>query len=166
MTADDLIRTLRLLPHPEGGYYRETYRCAEMIPAAALPGRYQGARAMSTAIYFMLTGENFSAFHRLHSDELWHFHAGRAIEAHMIHPGGRHECITVGCDIPGGELPQVVFPAGCWFAARMKDRKGFGLVGCTVAPGFDFADFELARRDELTGLFPAHAALINEFTRS
>lgn len=166
MTAEDLVRKLDLLPHPEGGYYRETYRSAETIPAGALPARYQGPRAVSTAIYFMLTGENFSAFHRLQSDELWHFHAGDAVETHIIHPDGRHDCIVTGPDIPGGDVPQVLFPAGCWFAARVKNRTGFGLVGCTVAPGFDFADFELARRDELIALFPSHAGLITTLTRS
>ncbi len=166
MTAEELVCKLKLVPHPEGGYYRETYRSAELIPAGALPARYQGARPASTAIYFMLTGENFSAFHRLQSDELWHFHAGDAIEAHILHPDGRHEHIVIGPDIAHHDVPQVLFPAGCWFGARMKNRQGFGLVGCTVAPGFDFADFELACRDELTSLFPAHAGLITSLTRS
>ena len=167
MNATDYIRALHLQPHPEGGYYRETYRSSEIIPAAALADRYQNSpRSISTAIYFMLTSESFSAFHRLQSDELWHFHAGDPISVHIIHRDGRHENVLVGVDVDCGQQLHVVFPAGSWFAARVESPGGFGLVGCTVAPGFDFADFELARRAELINLFPMHAELITSFTRS
>ncbi len=165
MNAEAMISALLLAPHPEGGYFRETYRAAEHIPAQALASGYGGVRSVSTAIYFMLTADTFSAFHRLRSDEIWHFYDGEPIRAELIHPDGRHERIMVGRDVAAGEVPQVVFPAGCWFGARMAHARGFGLIGCTVAPGFDFRDFELARRDELIDLFPMHAELITSLTR-
>lgn len=165
MKLSTLIDLLNLQPHPEGGYFCETYRAAEVIPATGLPERYQAARAMSTAIYFLLTGDTFSAFHRLQSDEIWHFYGGTAIQAHLLHPDGRYEAFLIGSDLTAGHYPQAVFPAGCWFAARVTATDGYGLVGCTVAPGFDFADFELADRDRLTSTFPQHAALIASLTR-
>lgn len=168
LTADAacLIKTLRLEPHPEGGYFREVYRSAETLPAAGLPFRYQGERAVSTAIYFMLASGTFSAFHRLRSDEIWHFYAGSAIDLHLLHTDGRHEGVVNGPDIPAGQQPMVVLPAGTWFAAAVQKPGSYGLVGCTVAPGFDFADFELAQRAELVNLFPMHTELITAFTRS
>jgi predicted cupin superfamily sugar epimerase len=107
MTPDHWITQLNLLPHPEGGWYRETYRAAESIPAAALPARFRGPRAFGTSIYFLLPATSFSAFHRIHSDELWHFHAGDPLELHLLHPDGRHEVLPVG---PGAF--QAVGPRG------------------------------------------------------
>lgn len=166
MNAADYIRLLELQPHPEGGYYRETYRSHEKISASALPDRYPSARAASTAIYFLLEGKNFSAFHRLQSDELWHFHAGDPLRVHVLHQDGKQTSLQVGPAIDLGQQLQIVLPAGCWFAAQVENPSGFGLISCTVAPGFDFADFELARRDHLINRFPQHAELIAAFTRT
>ena len=165
MNPSDIISRLGLLPHPEGGFFRETYRSDEAVDGCALDARYGGGRSVSTAIYFMLTGDTFSAFHRLRSDEIWHFYAGAPAELHLLFANGRHERVVVGADLSAGQHPQVVIPHGCWFAARVLDPHSYILLGCTVAPGFDFADFELARRDELIHLFPGHDELITQFTR-
>lgn len=165
MKYQTLIETLALQPHPEGGYFRELYRAADTIPAQSLSPDYGGARSISTAIYFLLPGNTFSAFHRLRSDEIWHFYLGDTINLHLIHPDGRHECMRVGQDLLRGEQLQAVIPAGSWFAARVENTDGWALIGCTVAPGFDFADFELARRADLLARFPQHDKLIASFTR-
>ena len=158
------IRMLQLEPHPEGGYYRQSYR-AELV-LEGLPERFAGARAASTAIYFLLEGENFSAFHRLQSDELWHFYLGSALTVHVIGADGGHTAIRLGSDVEAGEVLQAVVNAGCWFASEISDGKAFALVGCTVAPGFDFEDFELAERDKLVGLYPQHRDVITKLTRA
>jgi hypothetical protein len=160
------IDALGLIPHPEGGYYRETYRAALSIAREALPSQFTGPRLVSTAIYFLLDGDNFSAFHRLRSDEMWHFHVGSPLGVHVIDRDGRHSEIAVGDDPESGEALQAVVKAGCWFASRVRDRTSFSLVGCTVAPGFDFADFELGTRSELVRLYPQHRQLIEELTRT
>jgi predicted cupin superfamily sugar epimerase len=165
-TAQYWINKLNLIAHPEGGYYRETYRSQLSIAKAALPPEFTGARLVSTAIYFLLEGENFSAFHRLRSDELWHFHTGGTIVVHVIEPGGAHSEIHLGRDPVAGEVFQAVVNAGCWFASKVRDPKSFALAGCTVSPGFDFADFELGKRSEVVKLYPQHRELIEQFTRS
>lgn len=162
-TVQKLIEKLKLEPHPEGGYFKETYRSKESI---ALKTPFNGSRSYSTCIYFLLTADTFSAFHRIQQDETWHFYQGDPIDLHMIHPDGRHELIKLGQDIFHGEAPQFVVPAGSWFAAKSVGTQGFSLVGCTVSPGFDFADFELASREELTRHFDTHAELILNFTRA
>ncbi len=149
------IRELQLRPHPEGGYYRVTY--TSQLPIATPNGN----RAASTAIYFLLEGRDFSAFHRIASDELWHFYAGSALVVYVIDAAGCYSELRVD----GVGSFQAVVRAGCWFASRLEDPSGFALVGCTVAPGFDFADFELAKRDELVGSYPQHERLIEELTR-
>ena len=160
MSYQRWIDELRLQPHPEGGWFRETYRAAEAVPAGALPPRFAGPRVFSTSIYFLLPAGAFSAFHRIRSDEVWHFHDGDALELHLLHPDGHHEVRPVG---PGAF--QAVAPAGCWFGARVAAGGRYALVGCTVAPGFDFADFELARRGDLLSQFPARADIIRTLTR-
>lgn len=164
-TADDYIRLLGLQPHPEGGWYRETYRSAETIPPEALPVRFDGARPFATAIYFLLSSETFSALHRIRSDEQWHFYAGSALTVHSIEPSGEYRAVRLGADIGRGEAFQAVVPAGCWFGATVDEPGAFALVGCTVAPGFDFADFELGRRETLIRQFPAQRELIVRLTR-
>jgi len=139
------IEKLRLEAHPEGGYFRQTYKSEMMIAREALPPGFSEARAASTAIYFLLEGENFSAFHRLRSDEVWHFYAGEALLVHVIHPSGKYSRILLGCDLEAGQVFQAVVPAGRWFASQVEDGKGRALVGCTVAPGFEFEDFEMGR---------------------
>ena len=157
------IHHLGLSPHPEGGYYRVTYKSDLTIVRSALPSSYQGDRSASTAIYFLLDEGNFSAFHRIASDEVWHFYAGSSLVVYVIDPEGNYSELHLGSD--EGEEFQAVVKAGCWFASRVRDAAGFALVGCTVAPGFDFADFELGVRSELIRAFPAHRKLIEELTR-
>lgn len=159
------IETLGLIPHPEGGYYRETYRSRLSIPREALPPRFTGPRLVSTAIYFLLDEGNFSAFHRLQSDEMWHFYAGGALTVHVIAANGSYSQIQIGSDAEAGESLQAVVEAGCWFASCVRDPESFALVGCTVAPGFDFDDFELGKRSEMIKLYPQHRKLIEQLTR-
>ena len=164
-TARYWIDKLQLTPHPEGGYYRQTYRSAMTIPQEGLATEFGGARASSTAIYFLVEGENFSAFHRLRSDELWHFYAGSSLLVHVIDPDGEYSKIFLGSNAEAGEMFQAVVPAGYWFASHVADWKSWALVGCTVAPGFDFADFELAKREKLRSSYPQHQNLIEKLTR-
>lgn len=163
--AQDWIESLHLAPHPEGGYFRQTYRSEMTIPQTALPRGFTGPRAVSTAIYFLLEGENFSAFHRLRSDEMWHFYAGSPLTVRVIDPAGEYSSILLGGDAEGGQVFQAVVPSGCWFASHVADWKGWALVGCTVAPGFDFADFEIAKRPKLAAMYPEHRKMIQKLTR-
>jgi predicted cupin superfamily sugar epimerase len=157
MNAAYWIEQLTLLPHPEGGYYKETYRCAEEL---SIPG-LEGKRNISTAIYFLLEGNNRSHFHRIQSDELWFFHEGTALEIFILREE-KIEVLVLGKNMVEGETLQVIIPAGVWFGARLKDQKEFALVSCTVAPGFDFRDFELGQKKELVKLFPQHQVIIEE----
>jgi len=164
-TAAYWIDHLGLAPHPEGGWFRETYRSAETIPEAGLPTRFQGARSLSTAILFLLESGDISALHRLKSDEIWHFHDGLPVRVHVITPEGDYRALLLGRDPSEGEQFQAVVPAGCWFGAETTGAEGFSLVGCTVAPGFAFSDFDMAERAGLMALFPHHEALIRRLTR-
>ena len=159
------IEKLRLERHPEGGYFRQTYRSDIQIAAEALPARFSGARTASTAIYFLLGGNDFSAFHRLRSDEIWHFYAGSGLIVHVIDLVAEYSCIRLGSDAENGEVLQAVVRAGCWFASELADRSSFALVGCTVSPGFDFEDFELGKRLELVRCYPQHRRIIERLTR-
>ncbi len=159
------IEKLKLRPHPEGGYYRQTYRADLVLPRESLPHDFTGPRAASTAIYFLLEGGNFSAFHRLRSDELWHFCVGAPLTVHMIDERGKYSELLLGNDPEAGQSLQGVVRAGSWFASEVRDGKSFALVGCTVSPGFEFEDFELAKREELSGLYPQHRELIQKLTR-
>lgn len=165
MHIQQLIDRFQLQPHPEGGYYRQTYRSAESIPASVLPDRFAGDRCFSTAICFLLTENNFSAFHRIKSDELWHFYAGGGLLIHVIHPDGQYEVLQLGSDMEKGESFQLWVPAGSWFASECKPGASFSFVGCTVAPGFDFNDFELAVADRLSALYPQHSNIIRRLCR-
>jgi predicted cupin superfamily sugar epimerase len=160
------IGKLNLTPHPEGGYFRQTYRSGLVLKKEALPTNFAGPRSASTAIYFLLDGENFSAFHRIRSDELWHFYAGDSLEIHVIDPKGAYSRILLGNSPDAGEDFQAVVKAGCWFASCVQNPNSFALVGCTVAPGFDFEDFELAKCLDLSQRFPQHKSLIENLTRS
>lgn len=170
------IEKLGLEPHPEGGYFRQTYKAGTMVArafAAAHPpvnnavrsGPPDEARAASTAIYFLLEGENFSALHRLRSDEVWHFYAGSPVVVHVIAPGGEYSKILLGRDFEAGQSFQAVVKAGCWFGSQVEDWKSWALVGCTVAPGFEFADFEMGKREELVTKYPQHRDVIERLTR-
>jgi predicted cupin superfamily sugar epimerase len=164
-TVAQLVERFQMVPHPEGGYYKETYRSDELIKKGSLPGRFSGDRNFSTAIYFLLEQGNFSAFHRIQSDECWHFYAGHALHVHVIYPDGRYELISLGNNVAAGETFQAIVPAGCWFASETAPGGLFSFVGCTVAPGFDFADFELAEKDILGAEFPTQRALITRLSR-
>lgn len=164
LKALQIITRYHLQAHPEGGYYLQTYCSKEMIGKEALPGRFKGSRFFSTAIYFLLEGQQFSAFHRIQSDELWHFYAGAGLEIYVLHPGGRGEILKLGDDIENGYSFQQMVPAGCWFGSKPVHSKGFSFVGCTVAPGFDFADFEIGNRETLQKEFPAYKEWINLLT--
>ena len=163
--AKHWIEKLRMEQHPEGGYFRQTYRSEIMIARGALPPGFGGPRSASTAIYFLLEGENFSAFHRLRSDEMWHFYAGSPLSVEVIEPAGSRSTILLGNDSDAGQMFQAVVPAGCWFASHVVDWKGWALAGCTVAPGFDFEDFEMGRRKELVRQYPQHAEILGKLTR-
>jgi predicted cupin superfamily sugar epimerase len=157
------IDHLDLKPHPEGGFYKETYRAAESIPGTALPHRFEGARNFSTAIYFLLRSQDKSLFHRIKSDELWHFHAGSALAIYVLTETG----LTIhklGCRVDEGEALQIVVPANTWFGAKVIDDNAYALVGCTVAPGFDFQDFEMATTSQLLNDFPKHEEAIRQLT--
>lgn len=164
-TVTQLIKQFNLQPHPEGGWYKETYKSKEEIAANALPQRFSGSRAFSTAIYFLLEKGNFSAFHRIKSDECWHFYTGEPLEVYIIGPEGQLAVVSLGNNIEKGHLFQYTVPANCWFASRPAAESSFCFVGCTVAPGFDFADFELAKADELIASFPQHKTLIAALCR-
>ena len=165
MTPQNLIFHYNLQPHPEGGWYAQSYRSTEIIPAAALPDRFGGDRVFSTAIYFLLEQGNFSAFHRIKSDECWHFYQGDPLEVFIIRSDRQLTIVTLVQDSSRGQLFQYVVPANCWFASRPAKESKFCFVGCTVAPGFDFADFELANATELEGQYPLLERLILELCR-
>lgn len=197
------IEKLGLEPHPEGGYFRQTYKAEMMVQPSAgsdaaeshsvaraatrvgPPAELFAARAASTAIYFLLEGDNFSAFHRLRSDEMWHFYAGSPLVVHVIDPSGEYSSIWLGDDREREEVFQAVVKAGCWFASEISQnshvprerrdastgseqtigRATYALVGCTVAPGFEFEDFELGKREDLARAYPQHRKLIERLTR-
>jgi predicted cupin superfamily sugar epimerase len=160
------IERLQLRRHPEGGYFRETYRAQEAVARAHLPARFTGDRALSTAIYFLLEADDFSALHTLKQDEGWHFYEGSSLLIHVIDAGGRHSEVRLGRDISRGEEPQAVVRAGWVFGAVVAEPNTYALVGCTAAPGFDFADFAMPSREELCRRHPQHAALIERLTRA
>lgn len=162
-TANFWIEALQLLHHPEGGWFSETYRSSESIPAKSLSSRFKGPRSFCTAIYFLLERGEFSALHRIKSDEIWHFYSGSPLTVHVLTPDGRRYKLPLGPNMERGERFQAVVPAGCWFGAETAGE--YSLVGCTVSPGFDFHDFEMADREELSATFPHQIQLINRLTR-
>ena len=160
------ISKLGLIPHPEGGFYKEFYRSGEIFVKNYLPERYSGDRNFSTSIYFLLSDKNVSNFHRIQSDELWHFYNGCGLIIYVLNDNQGLTTIYLGNDLESNENYQVVIKAGDWFAAELKDKSSFALVGCTVAPGFNFSDFELAKRDILLNKFREYKDLIMQFTSS
>ncbi len=157
----EYINELNLQPHPEGGFYRETYRAEGMVSLQI----FNGERNISTAIYYLLEAGSFSAFHRIKSDEMWHFYDGTGLSVYLIDESGNLEVLRLGRNLASGEQLQGVVPAGRWFASRVDSESGYALVGCTVAPGFDFQDFEMAERGKLISEFPQHSDLIISLTR-
>ncbi len=140
------IEKLQLVPHQEGGYFREVYRSIEKILNEALPPRYRGDRAFSTSIYYLLKGRQHSSFHKLQSDEKWNFYFGSPLVLHLIDCSGYYNRILLGVDINKGEFFQFTIHYNTKFAAEPIMKKSYSLVGCTVAPGFDFYDFEQRKK--------------------
>jgi predicted cupin superfamily sugar epimerase len=165
ITVETLVKELDLLPHPEGGYYKETYRSEEKIPQSYLSPNFNGDRNMATGIYFLIEKGNFSALHKIKSDETWHFYYGDALEVIEIDATGNLNITKIGSTILKGETFQYTVKANTWFGSRVGENGIFSLVGCTVYPGFDFNDFELANRQSLSELFPQHKKIITELTR-
>lgn len=166
MDIEALKKTLGLIPLPqEGGFYAESYRSDEMLAPPCLPGRYPGERSLATAIYALLTAETFSALHRLASDEVYHFYLGDPVEMLQLDQGGAGRVVTLGADLGRGMRPQAVVPRGTWQGSRLLPGGSFALLGMTVFPGFEFADFELAQREPLLAAYPQFSVLIKELTR-
>ena len=155
------VRHLGLTPHPEGGYFKEVYKSPCAVPRAALPAGFDGDRPLSTAIYFLLGPGQKSHLHRLRSDELWHFYCGGPLVMSILHPDNSLDTIRLGPDPEKGQVFCAMAPAGAWFGAMPENKNDFCLVGCTVAPGFAFQDFELGKKADLLDAHPDHAGLIN-----
>jgi predicted cupin superfamily sugar epimerase len=166
VTADQMITFLNLKPHPEeGGYLAETYRTSETISEKALPSRYKGIRSFGTAIYYLLTPETFSSMHRLQSDEIFHFYLGDPVEMLQLWPDTSGKVVILGSGILNGMQPQVVIPRGVWQGARLIKNGKLALLGTTVSPGFEFADYESGQRDELVKSYPQFRELIIALTK-
>lgn len=166
LSSQDIVRKLDLNPHPEGGYFRETYRSGDVLPEDVLDKNIQGSRNTSTGIYYLLESGDFSAFHKINQDEMWHFYLGDAIELSMISEHGKLSTVIIGSDILKGELLQFIVPKNYWFGARILKENSFALLGCTVAPGFDFKDFTLGNRYDLIKQFSEHKNIITALTRA
>lgn len=165
-TAQEIIDALRLQPHPiEGGFFRETYRAAGTIPAAALPAGYSGDRSFGTAIYYLLTPDTFSEMHRLPLEEVFHFYLGGPVRMLQLFPDGTGREVVIGSDVLAGQEPQVVVPPGVWQGSKLEPGVEFALLGATMSPGFDYADYEQGPRDALTTQYPSYSRQIATLTR-
>ncbi len=164
--AEHWIERLGLEPHPEGGWYRETYRSSGSYDfSGAAP--FDGPRAYATSIHYLLERGGRSRLHRIHSDELWYFHAGGPLEVHLFPENGAPSAFTLGTETEQGEVLHAWVPAGSWFGACMPEaeaRDGYALVSCVVAPGFDFRDFSFADGAELASRFPTHRQMIERLS--
>lgn len=164
MNAQELIGFFDLKAHPEGGFFKETYRSKGEILEENLAEYFEGNRNYCTSIYFLLTSEKFSAFHKINQDEIWHFYDGTALKLHVISPLGEYSNVIIGNDFTKGDIPQFTVPAHHYFAAEVIQQDSFSFVGCTVAPGFDFKDFVLPTRAMLVSEFPKHSDIIERLT--
>jgi predicted cupin superfamily sugar epimerase len=165
LKAEDLIAVLQLQPLPlEGGYFRETYRSPEQLPADAFAGRYRTDKTISTAIYYLLTPQSFSALHRLPADEIFHFYLGSPVQMLQRWPEGHGQLVTLGPDVLAAQSPQVIVPRGVWQGSFLAPGGSYALLGTTMAPGFDFADYEPGDRAHLVQTYPDHAELIRRLT--
>lgn len=158
-SAEKIIKLLGLIKHPEGGFYKETYRSSTETEFEG----FEGQRNVATGIYYLLEQDDFSAFHRIKSDETWHFYDGEPLEVIEIDSEGELTLTLIGNDLMMGDIPQYTVKAGNWFCARSRGE--FSFVGCTVYPGFDFKDFEMAKRNELLAQYPECSDVINLFTK-
>lgn len=164
--AEAIMSLLKLRPLPEeGGYFAETYRSDERLPPEALPTRYQGPRAFATAIYYLLTPDGFSALHRLQTDEIYHFYAGDPVELLQLKSDGTGLKLVLGSDLVSGMHPQVMVPRGVWQGSRLLPGGSFALLGTTMAPGFERADYENGAREALLKAYPAYRDAILALTR-
>tara|TARA_B100000683_G_C12418734_1_gene526887 strand:- start:34 stop:537 length:504 start_codon:yes stop_codon:yes gene_type:complete len=155
-----IIDKLELYPHPEGGFYREVYRSEGLIKADCLEPDMSDERNYSTCIYYLLSSSDYSAFHRIKQDELWHHYEGSSLRIHILLPDGTYKYRDLGNDLENDQHPMVMVPAKAWFAAEVMNKESYTLCGCTVAPGFDFADFELAESSALKEKYPVYSELI------
>jgi predicted cupin superfamily sugar epimerase len=160
MTSEQIISELQLQPHPEGGFYKETYRSGVELE---LHG-FQGKRQLATGIYYLVVAGHISAFHRIKQDEMWHFYKGGSLELHIIRQTGVYDKIILGNQLAQGEVPQYLVEAGDYFAACVQEGTDYALMGCTVSPGFDFRDFEMPSRAALIRQFPEQEAIITHLT--
>ena len=166
LTAEEIRKYLKLQPHPaEGGYFAETYRSEHLLAPNALPAGYPGARSVSTAIYYLLTPDSFSAMHRLRGDEIFHFYLGDPVELLQINANGAGEVVILGQDIVSGMKLQHVVPGGALQGSRLRAGGKYALLGTTVAPGFDYQDFEIGEREELVAKFPEWSKMLAALTR-
>lgn len=156
------VTKLGLTPHPEGGYYKRTFEANESITDNELSVTYEGERKLYTSIYFLLTSEDVSHFHRLKSDELWYYHAGSALTVHVIHENGEYEALKLGINLEMGEAPQILVKKNSIFGSSVMEKDTCSLVGCMVSPGFDFQDFEMFTQDELLQDYPQHEEIIRK----
>jgi len=167
ITVDELIKLLQLEPLPhEGGFFVETYRSKDLVPKSALPPGYSGERSVCTAIYYLLTPETFSAIHRLQGDEIFHFYLGDPVEMLQLGSEGKAEIATLGPDLARGMKLQYVVAGGAWQGSRLLEGGRYALLGTTVAPGFDYQDFELGARSALQDQYPQFSSLIGRLTRA
>ncbi|SFT56339.1 hypothetical protein SAMN05216474_1343 [Lishizhenia tianjinensis] len=154
----EIVSAFQLEAHPEGGWFKELYRSTETTPTP------QGKRNLLTSIYFLLTSDNASNFHKIESDELWYYHEGSSLTVHTLTEEGEYKALKVGNRLDLGEQPQVLVPKGLIFGSTVTDENSYSLVSCAVAPGFDFQDFKLYTEDELMARFPQHAQIIKRLT--
>ncbi len=152
--ASELIEKLKLIPHPEGGFYREFYRSEHLLAEKALPKGFQNTKNLGSIIYYMLKSNDVSAYHKLRSDEIWHFHTGSPFILHLIDTDGNYKKIYLGNSIHLREVPCYVIPAGFYFGAEVSEENSYALASCTVLPGFSFEDFEMPTADKLMSIFP------------
>lgn len=162
--AHDWITHFHLAPHPEGGYFQQTYRSPDILARSGLPSRYDSERVSATAIYFLLESGDVSKFHRLRSDEVWCYHAGSPLMLYVLQSDGSLQTSILGIDLDKQECPQVVIPHGVWFGARVIEPASYTLMSCLVSPGFEYEDFELADRGQLLREYPQHKTLIEQLT--
>ncbi len=162
--ADIYIKELELIPHIEGGFFKEIYRSDDVIKKSGLPDRYTDNRNFGTSIYYLLKNDDISKLHRLQSDEIWHFYDGCPVNIVMISPKGKLIEKSLGLDVVNGQIPQLLIPRYYWFGAYLSDVNRFGLVGCSVIPGFDFQDFILAKRERLLSEYPEFSDKIIKLT--
>ncbi|MBI9078499.1 MAG: cupin domain-containing protein [Pseudodesulfovibrio sp.] len=165
ISAQEVIDILHLQPHPEeGGYFMETHRSDEIHTAANLPSRYADDRIHSTAIYYLLTPQTYSHMHKLKTVEIFHFYAGDPCEMLQLHPDGTSHVVILGNDLKAGHKPQIIVPRDSWQGMQLLPGGTFGLMGCTVAPGFEFADYSHGKRATLAEQYPEHAERIHKLT--